>query len=328
VHRKTLADDGHRASSYALEQRGCFMQGRICVITGASSGLGKATALGLAKLGATVVMVCRDETLGEAARQDIVKQSGSPDIDMLRADLSSQTDIYALAETFKQHYDKLHVLINNAGVYLRQRHITKDGFEQTFAVNYLAPFLLTHLLLETLQASAPARIITVAGAYHQQGKIHFDDLHLARDYTGATANNQSQLARVLFTYELARRLEGTGVTANCLHPGSVRTEIMRDMPKALQFLAGTLFRPLFLSSEQGAKAILYLATSPEVETISGHYFVKGKSVTSSEASYERAPAQRLWTMSEWLTGFYELRPPFERRNTTHSNLNSSKEGSL
>lgn len=288
------------------------MQGRICIVTGANSGLGKATALGLAKLGAQVVMVCRHQARGEAAHQDIIKGSGNKDVTLLIADLSSQGDIYALAETFKQRFDKLHVLINNAGVYLRKRQLTKDGLEQTFAVNYLSPFLLTNLLLELLQASVPARIINVAGAYHRRGEIHFDDLQLARDYTGATANNQSQLARVLFTYELARRLEGTGVTVNCLHPGSVRTDITRNMPKTLQFLAGTVFRPFFVSPERGAETILYLATSPEVETMSGGYFVNKRPVLSSRASYNSELAKRLWTLSEWLTGLYDLESNLKR----------------
>lgn len=288
------------------------MQGRICMVTGVNSGLGKATALGLAKLGAQVVMVCRHQARGEAAHHDIIKQSGSKEVTLLIADLSSQAGIYALAETLKQRFDKLHVLINNAGVYLRKRQLTKDGFEQTFAVNYLAPFLLINFLLEPLRASAPARIINVAGAYHRRGEIHFDDLQLARDYTGAAANNQSQLARVLFTYELARRLEGTGVTVNCLHPGSVRTDITREMPKTLQFLAKTLFRPFFVSPERGAETILYLATSPEVETTSGKYFVNKRPVLSSRRSYNSELAKRLWSVSEWLTGLYDLEPDPKR----------------
>jgi NAD(P)-dependent dehydrogenase (short-subunit alcohol dehydrogenase family) len=295
------------------------MRGRICMVTGASSGLGKATALGLAKLGAQVVMVCRDETRGEAARQDIIKQSGTTEVNLLSADVSSRADIYALAETFKQRFGNLHVLINNAGVYLRERQLTKEGFEQTFAVNYLAPFLLTNLLLEPLKASVPARIINVAGAYHRRGTIHFDDLQLARAYTGTTANNQSQLARVLFTYELARRLEGTGLTVNCLHPGSVRTDIMRDMPRTLQFLARTVFRPFFVSPKRGAETILYLAVSPEVENTSGKYFVGKRSVKSSRASYDTALAQKLWTISEWLSGLYDVQPNNTRRGDHHDN---------
>ena len=274
------------------------MGGKVCLVTGASSGLGKATTLGLANLGAQVVMVCRDETRGEAARQDIIKQSNNQNVELLIADLSSLSDVYALAEKVKQRFAKLHVLINNAGVYLRKRQVTEDGFEQTLAVNYLAPFLLTNLLLELLMASVPARIINVAGAYHARGRLHFDDLQLTQSYTGATANNQAQLARVLFTYELARRLEGTDVTANCLHPGSVRTNIMRDMPEPVQLLADTLLRPVFKNPEQGAETILYLATSPEVEAISGKYFVNKCPVLSSRVSYNSELAKRLWTMSE------------------------------
>jgi retinol dehydrogenase 14 len=289
-----------------------IMRGRICIVTGASSGLGKATAVGLAKLGARVVMVCRDEARGEAARQDTIKGSGNSEVELLIADLSSQSDVYTLAEMFKQRFDKLHVLINNAGVYLRKRHLSEDGLEQTFSVNYLAPFLLTNLLLERLQASVPARIINVAGAYHRQGRIHFDDLQLAQKYTGAIANNQSQLARVLFTYELALRLNGTGVTVNCLHPGGVRTNIARDMPKSLQVLANTVFRPFCVSPERGAEAILYLAASPEVETTNGKYFVNKRPVLSSRASYNTELAKRLWTLSEWLTGLYDIEPNTKR----------------
>jgi NAD(P)-dependent dehydrogenase (short-subunit alcohol dehydrogenase family) len=295
------------------------MRGRVCMVTGASSGLGKATVLGLARLGVQVVMVCRDEARGEAARQDIIKQSNNTNVELLVADLSSMAEVYALVETFRQRFDRLHVLINNAGVYLRERQVTKDGFEQTFAVNYLAPFLLTNLLLELLKASAPARIINVAGAYHRQGQLHFDDLQLTQGYTGARANNQSQLARVLFTYELARRLKGTGVTANCLHPGSVRTDIMRDMPKTVQFLARTVFRPLFVSPEQGATTILYLASSPEVEAITEKYFVSKRPVLSSRVSYNSELAKRLWTMSEWLTGLYDLKPNNIKRGEQDDN---------
>jgi retinol dehydrogenase 14 len=293
------------------------MQGCICMVTGASSGLGKATALGLARLGAQVVMVCRDETLGEAARQDVIRESGNPEVSLFTADLSSQSEVYSLAETFKQRLKKLHVLINNAGVYLRERHLTEDGLEQTFAVNYLAPFLLTNLLLELLRASAPSRVINVAGAYHRRGRIHFDDLQLARAYTGTAANNQSQLARVLFTYELARRLNGTGVTVNCLHPGSVRTNITRDMPKSLQFLANTLFRPFFVSPERGAETILYLASSPEVEHTSGKYFVNKRPTKSSRASYDIELAKKLWTTSEWLSGLYDTKPDDTKRGDVH-----------
>jgi NAD(P)-dependent dehydrogenase (short-subunit alcohol dehydrogenase family) len=284
------------------------MQERICLVTGASSGLGKATALGLAKQGLHVVIVCRDELKGEAAREEIIEKSGNTKVDVLFADLSKLSEVYDLAETFKQRYDHLHVLINNAGVYLKQRHVTEDDLEETMAVNYFAPFLLTNLLLEPLQASSPARVINVAGAYHRQGNIHFDNLQLSKGYTGTKANSQSQLARVLFTYELARRLSSTGVTVNCLHPGSVRTNIMRDLPKSLQWLATTLFRRFFISPERGAETILYLATSPEVENVSGKYFVNKRPVNSSKASYNTSLARQLWQQSEWLTGLYDIKP--------------------
>ena len=213
------------------------MQGKICLVTGASSGIGKATALGLAKMGATVVMVCRDANKGEAALSEIKRNSGSSSVDLLLADLSSQEAIRRLATEYKSKYQQLHVLINNAGVYYTKRHVTVDGLEAMFAVNYLARFLLTNLLLDIIKRSAPARVINVAGAYHAKGKINFDDLQGEKDFDGQRANHQSKLADVLFTYELARRLEGTGVTVNCLHPGMVATDLIdkdKDFPVLFQ----------------------------------------------------------------------------------------------
>jgi len=210
-----------------------LMNGKICLVTGASSGIGKATALGLAKLGATVVMVCRDTARGEAALSEIKQKSGNNSLDLLVADLSSQAEIRSLASEYRGKYQHLHVLINNAGVYYTKRHVTVDGLEAMFAINYLARFLLTNLLLDIIKSSAPARVINVAGAYHAKGKLNFDDLQGGNDFDGQQANHQSKLADVLFTYELARRLEGTGVTVNCLHPGMVATSLVdkdKDFP--------------------------------------------------------------------------------------------------
>jgi NAD(P)-dependent dehydrogenase (short-subunit alcohol dehydrogenase family) len=201
------------------------MQGKVCMVTGSNSGIGKETALGLAQMGATVVMVCRNRARGEAAQSDIKTKSGNHAVDLLLADLSSQQSIRQLVENFKQHYTQLHVLINNAGVFMLTRRATVDGLEMMFAVNYLAPFLLTNLLLDMLKASAPARIVSVSSGAHEAGYIKMDDLQAERHYRPMRAYGQSKLALVLFTYELARRLEGTGVTANCLHPGFVATSI-------------------------------------------------------------------------------------------------------
>lgn len=278
------------------------MNGKICLVTGASSGIGKATALGLAKMGATVVMVCRDANKGQAALSEIKRKSGNNSVDLLLADLSSQEAIRRLASEYKSKYQQLHVLINNAGVYYTKRHVTVDGLEAMFAVNYLARFLLTNLLLDIIKRSAPARIINVAGAYHAKGKINFDDLQGEKDFDGQRANHQSKLADVLFTYELGRRLEGTGVTVNCLHPGMVVTDLIdkdKDFPVFFKYLY-KLSRPLMKSPARGAATSLYLASSPEVEGISGQYFVNKKISPSSPDSHDPQLAQRLWAVSEKL----------------------------
>jgi len=200
------------------------MQGKICLVTGANSGIGKATALALAQMGASVVMVCRDRARGEEARSEITTTSWNNAVDLLLADLSSQQSIRQLVENFQHHYTHLHVLINNAGAaFPGRRRETVDGVEMTFAVNYLAPFLLTNLLLDVLKASAPARIVNVSSAAHASGSIQMDDLQAQKRYRPMRTYPQAKLAVVLFTYELARRLQGTGVTANCLHPGFVAT---------------------------------------------------------------------------------------------------------
>jgi NAD(P)-dependent dehydrogenase (short-subunit alcohol dehydrogenase family) len=280
------------------------MEPRVCLVTGANSGLGKATALGLAKLKATVVMVCRDQARGEAAQAEIRAASGNPNVELMLADLSSQASIRALAESFRMNHPRLHVLVNNAGVALRKRALTEDGIETVLAVNYLAPFLLTHLLLDILKGSAPSRVVNVAGDFHRKAAIRFDDLMLEKGYTGFRANNQAKLALILFTYELARRLEGTGVTVNCLHPGAVNTEAPLkdpDMSPFSRFLY-RLVRPFFLSPDKGSETALYLATSREVEGISGQYFIKKKPAKSSPESYDTDIAGRLWDVSGELAG--------------------------
>ena len=275
------------------------MHGKICLVTGASSGIGKATALGLAKIGATVVMVCRDAARGEAALTEIKQKSSNNSVDLLLADLSSQEAIRRLANEYKSKYQRLHVLINNAGVYYTKRHVTVDGLEAMFAVNYLARFLLTNLILDIIKSSAPARIINVAGAYHAKGKIDFDDLQGEKDFDGQRANHQSKLADVLFTNELARRLKGTGVTVNCLHPGMVATDLIdkdKDFPRFFKYLY-KLSRPLMKSPAKGAETSIYLASSPEVEGITGQYFVNKKIAQSSPESHDPQLAQRLWEVS-------------------------------
>ncbi len=274
------------------------MQGKICMVTGANSGIGKATALELAQLGATVVMVCRDRARGEEARSEITTKSRNNAVDLLLADLSSQQSIRQLVENFQHHYTHLHVLINNAGAgaAFTGRRETVDGLEMTFAVNYLAPFLLTNLLLDVLKASAPARIVNVSSNSHEAGYIKLDDLQ-AEHYKSMRAYGQSKLAVVLFTYELARRLQGTGVTANCLHPGFVATNFgQRDVGPAVRLLV-KLIGSFGASPQEGAKTSIYLASSPEVEGVTGTYFVKSIPKRSAAISYDESLQRQLWQQS-------------------------------
>jgi NAD(P)-dependent dehydrogenase (short-subunit alcohol dehydrogenase family) len=220
------------------------------------------------------------------------------------ADLSSRASIRQLAAEFKARYSGLHVLINNAGIAPVRRSVTADGIESTFAVNYLAPFLLTNLLLDVLKASAPARVVNVAGDFHRKATIRFDDLMSEQAYNGVRANNQAKLALILFTYELARRLEGTGITANCLHPGPTATDGPLNDPDLSAFSRTMyrLVRVFFQRPEQGAGTSIYLASSSEVAGVTGKYFIKKRSVNSSPESYDVAIAQRLWDVSARLTG--------------------------
>ncbi|HSB65447.1 MAG TPA: SDR family oxidoreductase [Anaerolineales bacterium] len=280
------------------------MKDKICMVTGATSGIGKATALGLAQMGASVVIVGRDRDRCEAARDEIRAQSRNREVHFLVADLSSQAAVRQVVEDFKQSFPSLHVLVNNAGIAPLKRLVTVDGVESTFAVNYLAPFLLTNHLLEEMKDSAPARVVNVAGDFHRKASIRFDDLMSEKDYNSVWANNQAKLALILFTYELARRLDGSGVTANCLHPGAVATDAPLKDPDLPAFsrLMYRFVRLFFASPEKGAETSIYLASSPAVEGITGKYFIKKSMVTSSPESYNPDIARRLWEVSEGLTG--------------------------
>jgi NAD(P)-dependent dehydrogenase (short-subunit alcohol dehydrogenase family) len=274
------------------------MQGKICLVTGANSGIGKATALGLAQLGATVVMVCRHRAKGEAAQNEIRAKSGNNAVDLLLADLSSQQSIRQLVEVFKQRYSQLHVLINNAGVFNMTRHETVDGLEMTFAVNQLAPFLLTNLLLDVLKASAPARIVNVSSAAHEAGYIKLHDLQSEKHYRPMRTYGQSKLALVLFSYELARRLEGTRVTVNCLHPGFVVTNIGQgNIPPLARTAIRSILSLFGVSPEEGARTSIYLASSPNVEDVTGKYFVKSIPKRSVSISYDESLQSQLWEES-------------------------------
>jgi NAD(P)-dependent dehydrogenase (short-subunit alcohol dehydrogenase family) len=265
--------------------------------------LGKATALGLAKLGATVVMVCRSQPRGEAARSEIAAASGNPSVALLLADLSSQQAIRQLATAFTAKYELLHVLINSAGGVFYQRALTTDGLEYSLAFNHLAPFLLTNLLLDRLRASVPARIINVTTRLFNTTAIHFDDLQFEkRRYSGFQAYMETKLANILFTYELARKLQGTGVTANCVHPGIFKSNFGSQGMPAWMRVFSALYRPFMAEAAQAAERVLYLAASPAVEGVSGKYFAGKKELTSPRQSYDEAAAQRLWQVSEELTG--------------------------
>jgi NAD(P)-dependent dehydrogenase (short-subunit alcohol dehydrogenase family) len=276
------------------------MEDRVCMITGSSSGIGKATATALAGLGGTIVMVCRDRNRGESARTEIVEKSGNESIDLMIADLSSLQSVRQLVSDFTQRYKRLDTLINNAGLVRLRKSITVDGLETTFSVNYLSQFLLTNLLLPILRMSAPARIVCVSSDSHYGAGTDFDPKGL-RGYSVMRAYGQSKLAQILFTHELAKRLAGSGVTINSLHPGAVATRIWSGLPVPLNYFSKVV--TVFLKTpEEGAETVVYLASSPEVEGVSGKYFANKKEVESSKTSYDEGAAARLWQLSEELAG--------------------------
>jgi retinol dehydrogenase 14 len=277
------------------------MSGRTVLITGGSGGIGRATALGLATMGARVAIVGRDrERTGAAARE--IREAGGGPVDALVADMSSQAEVRRLAAEVLGTLPRIDVLVNNVGGYWDTRHVTVDGLERTFALNHLAPFLLTHLLLERLRESAPARVVTVSSGAHTMGRIDFDDLGGERSYSGMRAYSQSKLANILFNYELARRLGAGGVTANALHPGMVRTGFGAEDAGTLQRLFTPLMRPFMKTPAQGAATSIHLASSPELEGVTGRYFAGCKPKRSSKRSYDQAAAERLWQVSADLVG--------------------------
>ena len=278
------------------------MADKTVLVTGATGGIGKATALGLARLGARVGITGRDMARAKAAAADIRAASNNAVVDAFAADLASQTEVRRLAREVLDMYPRLDVLVNNVGGFWTHRHVTADGLEHTFALNHLAPFLLTKLLLDRLKASAPARIVTVSSGAHTLGRLDFDDLQAELKYSGQSASNASKLANVMFTYELARGLHGTEVTANVLHPGVVRTAFGAEDQSALFRLMLPLMRPFMKSTAQGAATSIHLASSPLVERVTGLYFSNSKPKKSSKSSYDNAAARRLWQVSADLIG--------------------------
>jgi NAD(P)-dependent dehydrogenase (short-subunit alcohol dehydrogenase family) len=276
------------------------MSGRTVLVTGGTGGIGLATAAGLAGLGARVGIVGRDPARAEAAADRLRGAGGQ--VDVFTADVSSQREVRRLAQEVLTAYPRLDVLVNNVGGFWSTRHTTENGLERTFAVNHLAPFLLTNLLLDRLRASAPARVVTVSSGAQSMGRIDFDDLQGERGYSGQRAYNQSKLANVMFTYELARRLEGSGVTANALHPGVVRTAFGQEDSSGWMRVMLPLARPFMKSPARGAETSVYLASSPEVADVSGRYFANSRPKSSSPASRDTAAAARLWEVSAQLVG--------------------------
>lgn len=278
------------------------MTTKTVLVTGGTGGIGRATAIGLASMGAHVGITGRDWARAEEAAAVIADESGNPTVDVFVADMSSQTEVRRLADEVLAAYPRLDVLVNNVGGFWAHRHLTADGLEHTFALNHLAPFLLTNLLLERLIVSEPARIVTVSSGAHAMGRIDFDDLMGEREYSGHRAYNQSKLANVMFTYELARRLEGTGVSASVLHPGMTNTAFSSE--DASRRMAPVVFavRPFMKSPKKGADTAVYLASAPDVEGVSGRYYVNGKIKKSEASSYDTATTARLWRISADLVG--------------------------
>src|SRR6266581_1226830 len=270
------------------------MVGKIVLITGGTGGIGKATAIGLARLGARVGITGRDVARTGQVAADIRAASGNPAVDPFAADMSSQAEVRRLAVAVLETYPRLDVLINNVGGFWAHRHPTADGLEHTFALNHLAPFLLTNLLLDRLKASAPARVVTVSSGAQAMGRIDFNDLQSARNYSGQRAYSQSKLANIMFTNELARRLEGTGVTASSVHPGVVRTNFGAEDQAWLFTVVSRVVLPFLKTPAQGAQTSIYLASSPDVDGVTGQFFANRKLKIANKVAYDTDLMARLW----------------------------------
>jgi NAD(P)-dependent dehydrogenase (short-subunit alcohol dehydrogenase family) len=269
------------------------MKDKVCIVTGCNSGIGKETALALAKLSATLIMVVRNKEKGEEAKKEIFGQSGSDSVELMICDLSSMDSIRRFATEFKKRHDRLDVLVNNAGAVFSKRELTVDGFERTLAVNYLGPVLLTHEQLDILKKSAPSRIINVSSGLANRSNIDISDLQSERDYSGMKTYSKVKLVLSLYTYELAERLKGSGVTANLALPGFVATNLGRNSGSLRSSILFKLVRPMQIRPERGAETSVYLATSDEVKDVTGKCFAKGAE-TSSCPMHNHELQQELW----------------------------------
>ncbi|WP_416148376.1 SDR family oxidoreductase [Salipaludibacillus sp. HK11] len=283
----------------------------VVLVTGANSGMGKATALAFAKQNAQVVMLCRNEPKGLEAQQEIIDESGNENIDLILCDFADLSDVRRFAADFTAKYDQLNVLVNNAAIITTKRQETVDGYELQFGVNHLAPFLLTNLLLDKLKASAPSRIINVSSGAYKFGNISFEDLHSRHKYRTFKVYGQSKLANILFTYELSRRLEASQVTTNCLHPGAVSTNLGIDRKTGFGKTIVKMLRPFFQTPAEGSRTAIYLATSKELEGVTGKFFVHQKEVETTKKTHDRGLAAQLWKVSEELVGISEGSNPFK-----------------
>jgi NAD(P)-dependent dehydrogenase (short-subunit alcohol dehydrogenase family) len=277
------------------------MGGKTVLVTGGTSGIGKATAVAMAAMGADVVVTGRDPERGERAVEEIRAESTGGSVELMLADLAMQAEVRKLAEEFRQRHDRLDVLVNNAGLVQSERTETPDGIETTLAVNHLASFLLTNLLLDHLKNSAPSRIVTVSSEAQRWGNMDFEDLQSRRKYRGMPVYGMTKLANIMFTYELAERLKGTGVTATCVHPGAVNTNFAMNNrgPMTLLF---RLSKPFMRTPDQGAAPLIYLASSWEVEGVSGKYYTDRKWIEPQEIALDPEARRKLWEASEELTG--------------------------
>ena len=273
------------------------LAGKTVLVTGATSGIGFEASVSFARMGAGLVMVGRDASKTAAKAEQVRRRSGKVNVESLLCDFSTQAQVRRLAEEFRAGHDRLDVLVNNAGTVFTRRLLTEDGVESTFAVNYLGSFLLTNLLLDVLERSAPSRVVMVASDGHYGGTMDFDDLGFERGYHIMRAYSRSKLAMILFTRELARRLEGTGVTVNAVHPGTVATSIWDRAPAFTRPVFAIAKRFAMISPAAGAETIVYLAASPEVEGVTGQYFDKNRPKAPSRLAQDDAVARRLWDES-------------------------------